>query len=169
MNTPNEPIAPLHERVASALNSILYRPQRDPADNLDDDIRAACKDVNWMEVIGIRDLIEIAKGSRVHIHMKDAPVTGYELLSDVLQRAFDQAANGKGKERHANDLPFHEQPMQKLCELYGAGFALGQAAKKAQEAQRLPHDACVRELLGAINYLAGAVIYYERQQQGAGE
>lgn len=83
---------------------------------------------------------------------------GYESLALVLQRAFIQAALGKGKERHAKDLPFDQQPMQQLIGLYGVGFALGQAAKKAQESQRLPHDRAVAELLGAINYLAGAVI-----------
>lgn len=89
---------------------------------------------------------------------------GYERLADVLHRAFEQASAGKGKERHAKDLPFHEQPMQKICELYGVGFALGQAAKKAQESQRLPHDRAVAELLGAINYIAGAVIFLEKNR-----
>lgn len=87
---------------------------------------------------------------------------GYESLANVLVRAFNQASAGKGKERHAQDLPFDAQPMQKLCELYGPGFALGQAAKKAQESQRLPHDRAIAELLGAINYLAGAVIHLEK-------
>lgn len=91
-------------------------------------------------------------------------VKGYERLDDVLARAYQQASAGKGKERHAVDAPFHEQPMQKLCELYGVGFALGQAAKKAQESMRLPHERAVAELLGAINYLAGAVICLERQE-----
>jgi hypothetical protein len=88
---------------------------------------------------------------------------GYSSLARVLGRAFDQAANGKGKERHAGELPFDKQPMQTLCGLYGVGFALGQAAKKTQEAQRLPRDRAVAELLGAINYLAGAVIFLEAQ------
>lgn len=89
-------------------------------------------------------------------------VKGYESLANVLERAFDQAATGKGSERHAQDLPFEQQPMQKLIDLYGPGFALGQAAKKAQESQRLPAGRDVAELLGAINYLAGAVIALER-------
>jgi len=87
---------------------------------------------------------------------------GYEDLHHVLRRAFIQATHGKGKERHAQNLPFAEQPMQRLIDLYGVGFALGQAAKKAQESQRLPIDHAVNELLGAINYLAGAVIAIER-------
>lgn len=92
-------------------------------------------------------------------------VKGYELLDDVLARAYRQASQGKGAERHAQGAPFDEQPMQRLCELYGVGFALGQAAKKTQESQRLPHERAVAELLGAINYIAGAVIYLERMQR----
>jgi len=88
-------------------------------------------------------------------------LTGYESLQGVLQRAYDQAAKGKGAERHADGKPFDEQPMQQLIRLYGIGFALGQAGKKAQEAQRMDTDAAVRELLGAINYLAGAIIALE--------
>jgi hypothetical protein len=90
---------------------------------------------------------------------------GYDTLASVLIRAFRQAAEGKGAQRHAQGQPFDQQPMQQLIRLYGIGFALGQAAKKAQEAQRLPTvDRQVAELLGAINYLAGAVIALEAGQ-----
>lgn len=93
-------------------------------------------------------------------------VKGYEMLDDVLARAFDQAASGKGAERHANSKPFHEQPMQKIADRRGIGFILGQADKKSEEAQgmleRGERDAAVRELLGAIVYLAGAVIFIQR-------
>lgn len=87
---------------------------------------------------------------------------GYEPLAAVLSQALDQAQNGKGKERHAKDQPFADQPMQLLIDLYGSGFALGQAAKKMQEAQRLPYEHARAELLGAINYAAGAVIALDR-------
>jgi hypothetical protein len=87
---------------------------------------------------------------------------GYESLARVLARAFAQAAHGKGKERHAQGQAFDAQPMQALCDLYGPGFALGQAAKKAQESQRLEHGAAIRELLGSIVYTAGAIIAMER-------
>lgn len=87
---------------------------------------------------------------------------GYDKLADVLSRAFDQAAHGKGRERHANDKPFDKQPMQDLIRLHGVGFATGQASKKASEAMGLPStDRKVAELLGAIVYLAGAVIAVE--------
>ena len=93
----------------------------------------------------------------------DMTIPGYERLAMVLQKAYDQAAKGKGKERHANNLPFHEQPMQSMSRLLGTeGGMAFQAIKKIQEARNLPtREARVRELLGAINYIAGMVIYEE--------
>lgn len=92
------------------------------------------------------------------------PNPKYASLTSVLVRAYEQAADGKGAERHAQGQLFDQQPMQQLIRLYGVGFALGQAAKKAQEAQRLPTvERQVTELLGAINYLAGAVIALEKE------
>lgn len=88
---------------------------------------------------------------------------GYEKLDDVLARAYNQASQGKGAERHANELPFHEQPMQQVANQVGRGFLLGQAIKKIVEAQGLPADRAVAEMLGAINYIAGAVIHLEAQ------
>jgi hypothetical protein len=96
---------------------------------------------------------------------KDEVKVKYASLEKVLTEAYQQAAVGKGAIRHAAGKPFDEQPMQKLCELYGVGFALGQAAKKMQESTRMPADKAVHELLGAINYIAGAVIHI-RQRDG---
>lgn len=85
----------------------------------------------------------------------------YSTLRNVLDRAFEQASSGKGQERHGQNLPFDKQPMQQIQDLVGEGFALGQAIKKMQESQRLSHDAAIRELLGAINYIAGVIIHKE--------
>lgn len=87
---------------------------------------------------------------------------GYEQLAAVFQDAHDQAAHGKGKERHANDLPFHEQRMQSISELINSPKGLEfQAIKKLTEGMQF-NDAARREkeLLGAINYIAGIIIYY---------
>jgi len=101
-------------------------------------------------------------GSRyISVHVKD----GYEELAMVLVAALEQAQSGKGAERHAKDMPFTEQPMQNLIDLYGVGFDLGQAAKKSQEAQRMKTEAAVRELLGSIVYTAGAIISIESRMQ----
>lgn len=89
---------------------------------------------------------------------------GYESLANILQRAYDQAATGKGAQRHACDRPFSAQPMQSISGLLQSPVGLlYQAVKKIQESQRLDKDAGVRELLGAINYLAGYVIFVEAQ------
>jgi len=86
----------------------------------------------------------------------------YTALSTVLLRAYEQASTGKGAERHAQNLPFGDQPMQQISVLLGTERGMMyQAVKKVQEASRLPTEAAVHELLGAINYLAGAVIFLE--------
>lgn len=91
---------------------------------------------------------------------------GYECLRDVLREALDQAAMGKGKERHANDRPFDRQPMQELSDMLNTPAGLiFQACKKATEGQRLGGDRAIREWLGAINYLAGAIIYLRRHSE----
>lgn len=92
----------------------------------------------------------------------------YLPLREVLQEAHDQAANGKGAERHADGRPFNEQPIFAISGLsgVGGGFLVGQAVKKANEAmgmaQRGQIDAAKRDLLGAIVYLAATVIYLEK-------
>lgn len=86
-------------------------------------------------------------------------LTGYEPLHDILLEALNQASHGKGKERHANGKPFLRQPIMEIGRMVGPGYNLGQAMKKCQEASRLPEtERKVAELLGAINYIASAVI-----------
>lgn len=89
---------------------------------------------------------------------------GYESLARVLLDALEQAAHGKGRDRHAGPgEPFDEQPMQVIVGMFGPGFALGQAVKKLHESQRLGPTAGRAELLGAIVYIAGAVMHIDRQ------
>lgn len=95
---------------------------------------------------------------------------GYERLASALRGAYRQAAFGKGKERHANAKPFHEQPMQDLIRLSGVGFATGQAAKKSSEALGFSDlDKAIAEMYGGIVYLAGAVIALENQRDKQGK
>lgn len=99
-------------------------------------------------------------------------MSDYASLRRILDMALEQASSGKGDERHANGRSFDEQPMQRITEMLGIGFPLGQAVKKSQEAKgmtdRGQHDAAIRELLGAINYLAGAVMALEiARRQGS--
>lgn len=89
----------------------------------------------------------------------------YASLRRVLDLALEQASGGKGAERHASGLPFDCQPMLEIGRMVGIGFCLGQAMKKAQESSRMQPDAAKRELLGAINYLAGAYLLLEEKDQ----
>jgi hypothetical protein len=95
--------------------------------------------------------------------------SNYTTLRAILDAAFNHAATGKGKERHARDLPFDKQPMLETTRLVGPGFPLGQAIKKAGEAagmiERGQYDAAEAECLGAINYLAGAVAWMREQRK----
>lgn len=110
------------------------------------------------------------------LRVESLSVPGYERLASALRAAYRQAAIGKGKERHANDLPFHEQPMQDLIRLNGLGYATGQAGKKASEARGFMANAdksqcasaaqrAIFELYGAIVYLAGAIIALEDAEE----
>lgn len=87
---------------------------------------------------------------------------GYEPLAMTLQSALDQAQAGKGKERHANGRTFDRQPIMEIGRMVGLGYPTGQAQKKTQEAvgmaARGQTDRAVAELLGAINYLAAAIL-----------
>lgn len=94
----------------------------------------------------------------------------YASLSVVLGDAFYQAAKGKGRERHANDLPFEQQPIMQGSRKFGLGSPLGQVDKKTGEAlgmaRRGEYAAAEAELLGAIVYAAAAVL---RLRELAGE
>ena len=46
---------------------------------------------------------------------------GYEALADVLARAYKQASQGKGKDRHASGEPFTEQVIMLGARKFGTG------------------------------------------------
>ncbi len=140
-----------------------------------DDRRAG--DLNWVTQGKGDDIVVYRLAAST---LAQAPITkpaapddlfsapGYEKLAKVLAAAYLQASEGKGHERHAQGQPFDQQPMQQLIKLYGVGFALGQAAKKAQESQRLPTiERQVAELLGSIVYICGAIIAIENGETKA--
>ena len=100
-------------------------------------------------------------------------MANYDDLTHILFAALEQAEHGKGKERHAGDRDFVDQPIMTIGRRYGIGFNLGQAEKKMQEAdgmlKRGEPAAFERELLGAVVYLASAVMLVrERQSKGVG-
>jgi len=97
------------------------------------------------------------------------PATGYERLHEVFRDAHDHAAFGKGDERHANGQPFHEQRMQRISQGLDSpdGMAF-QAMKKIEEGLQMDDYRKTRhELLGALNYLAGIIIFLDDKNAGA--
>lgn len=94
----------------------------------------------------------------------DATDPEYAELARVLNMALLQASRGKGKERHAVDgEAFERQQIVQLGLWLGSAHGeVFQACKKAIESQRLAKPRAIAELLGAINYLAAAVLVMER-------
>lgn len=87
----------------------------------------------------------------------------YSPLFDVLRDAFNQAAIGKGSERHSGGKPFLKQPIMEIARMLdGVDGHSFQIMKKAQEAARMvqrgQREAAEQELFGIINYAAAAVL-----------
>lgn len=108
-----------------------------------------------------RNRLKIKESDEVTPRLIPAP--GYEQLVAVFRDAHDQAAYGKGNDRHARGQPFHEQRMQTIAKLQRSPKGMEfQVHKKVSEGLELPDPKARRaELLGAINYLAGIVIYLD--------
>lgn len=87
---------------------------------------------------------------------------GYEPLYGELINALNQSQSGKGKERHANDLPFLKQPIMTNGRQCGPGGAAMQVMKKTGEAvgmfNRGQPDRAIAELHGAIVYAAATIL-----------
>ena len=87
--------------------------------------------------------------------------TRYGRLAKVYLDCYDDAAIGKGEIRHGDDRPFEEQISSIITRLVGLGYPFGQALKKHDEHKKLELEAAIKELRGAINYLAVAIIHLE--------
>jgi hypothetical protein len=100
----------------------------------------------------------------------EAADDGYGPLGRVLALAYEQAARGKGRERHARGKPFLQQPIMEIARMVGLPYQTGQLMKKAQEATAMAargeHAAAKAEILGIINYAAAAYLLIEENQQG---
>lgn len=148
-----------HPTIAGMDGTVLSVHGRVACVQLDCEISGATRTIPVCE-LALETSSDYVGGTLDGAHVLHA--AGYESLADVLRRAFDQAASGKGKERHAAaGEPFDKQVMQQGAQRFGVGALLFQAFKKCEESQRLRHDAAIRELLGAIVYTAGAVIALE--------
>jgi len=166
MSFPNADIG-MTDRLVGEIDAILAQPAEQPTFSVGTDLSGGklsvvvMKSEDGIARVVHAEVIQLAE-QQPSLPM-DEP--GYERLAHVLHRAYAQSAQGKGAERHADGQPFHEQPMQQIAKRRGIGFILGQADKKSEEAQgmlrRGEADAAVRELLGAIVYIAGAIIFIE--------
>jgi len=89
----------------------------------------------------------------------------YFFLKQIYENAVAQAQSGKGKERHATEGEAFER--QQICEiarrLGDNSGPLYQAVKKIYESKRLNPRHAIHELLGALNYVATAVLLLEEQ------
>jgi hypothetical protein len=163
-----------------------------PVDIMPDGSFVSMPTSEWSPTIGLReDNVKDKSSSGIHLcdtigqpeaansddepdyksHIDWSLISNYTTLRAILDAAFSHAATGKGKERHARDLPFDDQPIMQTTRLVGPGFPLGQAIKKAGEAagmiERGELSTAEAECLGAINYLAGAVAWMREQKNGA--
>jgi hypothetical protein len=97
---------------------------------------------------------------------------GYKVLFAILVEALDQAQKGKGADRHnlGGAIPFERQRMQTISELIGSVHGMTyQACKKITEGVALPTlERQVEELKGAINYIAGMILFLRKQHQLTG-
>jgi len=106
-----------------------------------------------------------------HRRMSEADRTEamYAPLKRVLMTAYNHAAVGKGRERHANGDDFINQDIMAIARVHGIGFQTGQAEKKVRESHgmmaREDFRAARSELLGAINYLAAAYLLIEEKER----
>ena len=82
----------------------------------------------------------------------------YKTLKEVLDKAFLRASEGKGRERHAENNPFEEQPICTELESLGLSPAVYQVRKKAKESLRLPAREARNEWLDIIVYAAAAYV-----------
>ena len=96
---------------------------------------------------------------------------GYEQLSEVLRAAFDQAAYGKGAERHARGNDFDKQHMQTISTLLGTerGMAFQVCKKLTEGLDMEAYDRFERELLGVIIYTAGIIIWRKKNNPPTAE
>ena len=101
-------------------------------------------------------------------------VEGYEGLLYTLIDAYEQAAKGKGKARHAkNGAAFKDQPIFTIAREHGIAFLTGQAAKKLSEiysflddeADDTRYERAYNERAGAIVYTAAAMMQLADMEQ----
>jgi hypothetical protein len=109
------------------------------------------------------NLLEVLETKKLDIELNPK----YDRLYKVLLAAYNQASNGKGKERHQlnDDEPFENQKICEIARRLSIDYNLGQAVKKIYESKRLTDRRDIAELYGAINYIAAAIIVKQEEKQ----
>lgn len=124
--------------------------------------------------VDVEDYIAEKMGERPPIQNRRIPEAElteimYAPLKRVLMTAYNHAAVGKGRERHANGGDFMTQDIMAIARVHGIGFQTGQSEKKVRESHgmidRGDHRSAKAELLGAINYLAAAYLLIEEKER----
>ena len=123
--------------------------------------------------VDVEDYIAEKMGERPPIQNRRIPEAEatevmYAPLKRVLMTAYNHAAVGKGRERHANGGDFMTQDIMAIARVHGIGFQTGQSDKKVRESHGMMDRGDYRlakaELLGAINYLAAAYLLMEEKE-----
>jgi hypothetical protein len=83
-------------------------------------------------------------------------------LEVIFRDAVDQARKGKGDARHGLGREFMKQTWLETANVHGPAFLTGQAEKKLRESLALPYAYARSEMLGAMVYIAMAVIKLDR-------
>ena len=149
------------ERLAAMMSAFGYRAPGEPVN-----LAKPAKLAQPRERVGFSAILKRIDQSTPGIAGVNV-LPGYTSLLGVLMEALNQAQHGKGAERHnlGGTIPFERQRMQQISELIGSVHGMTyQACKKITEGVALPTlDRQVAELLGAINYLAGMVLFLRKQ------
>lgn len=119
---------------------------------------------HWREIGSLRGYRRTPKSVEEMFDQKLVDNPNYDALLAILMDAYNQAVHGKGADRHGAGLNFEDQDMLNIMDQHGStDSATGQAMKKILEARRMKSKNKAREeLLGAIVYIAGAILWKDR-------
>ena len=123
----------------------------------------------FCSVQGLEDISAAWPDNLEPMEVAERAGDGYDSLRAIYAQALEQAQGGKGLERHANGLPFDQQPICQGGRRFGVGCLVYQAWKKSHETPVLlaldnGKERAVRELLGVINYAAAAIIVLQEDK-----
>lgn len=96
---------------------------------------------------------------------QDKTKENYQELEEGLKAAYERAALGKGKERHANDKGFMEQDIITEAEIFGIGPHMFQVRKKARELMGFKEpERQMNELLDIAVYAIAAYLIVKGEE-----